>query len=82
MLFLTYIKGDLTTSWSASMRADLNNEVRRTHNPHEDNLWDHVYNSFQRNFVDLQEQERAEDTLQKGIHMEGDKFNEFTVLYE
>ena len=28
MLFLTYIKGDLMTSWSASMGADLNNEVR------------------------------------------------------
>ena len=46
MLFLTYIKGDLMTSWSSSMGADLNNEVRRTRNPNADNLWDHVYNSF------------------------------------
>ena len=34
MLFLTYVRGDLTTSWTASMGADLNNEVRRTHNCH------------------------------------------------
>ena len=82
MLFLTYIKGDLTTSWSSSMGVDINNEVRRTHNPNADDLWNHVYNSFRRNFADLQEQERAEDTLQKGIHMEGDKFDEFTALYK
>ena len=82
MLFLTYIKGDLTTSWASSMGVDLNNEVRRTANPNADGLWDHVYSSFRRNFADLQEQERAEDTLQKGIYMEGDKFDEFTALYE
>ena len=46
MLFLTYMKGDLMTSWTASMGVDLNNEVRRTHNPHENNLWDHIYNLF------------------------------------
>ena len=86
-LYLSYVaphlyQGDLTTSWSSSMGVDLNNEVRRTHNPNADNLWNHMYNSFQRNFADLQEQERVEDTLQKGIHMEGDKFDEFTALYE
>ena len=64
------------------MGVDLNNEVRRTRNPHVDGLWDHVYNSFRRNFADLQEQERAEDTLRKGIHMEGDKFDEFAALFE
>ena len=41
-----------------------------------------MYNSFKRNYADLQEQERAEDTLQQGIKMQGDKFDEFTVLYE
>ena len=82
MLFLTYIKGSLMTSWSSSIGIDLNTEVRRTHNPNRDELWDHVYNSFKRNYANLQEQERAEDTLQRGIKMQGDKFDEFTALYE
>ena len=70
------------TDWTATMGVDLNNEVQRTRNPNVDGLWDHVYSLFRRNFADLQEQERAEDTLQKGIHMEGDKFDEFAALYE
>ena len=33
-------------------------------------------------FADLQEQEKVENILQRGIHMQGDKFDDFMVLYE
>ena len=82
MLFLTYIKGSLMTDWTAGKSADLNNQVQRTNNPYEAGLWDDMYQSFRQAFADLQEQEKAENILQWGIHMQGDNFDNFTVLYE
>ena len=52
--------------WS---RVPVNNET----------LWDHVYDSFRRQYADMQERERAEDTLQQGISMKQGDLDTYIV---
>ena len=45
-------------------------------------LWDHVYNSFRRQYADMQERERAEDTLQRGISMKQEDLDVYIAEYK
>ena len=45
-------------------------------------LWDHVYDSFRRQYADMQERERAEDTLQQGISMKQGDLDAYIAEYE
>ena len=51
------------------MNHHLNTQVRSGVPVNDEALWDHVYNSFRRQYANMQERERAEDTLQQGISM-------------
>ena len=65
MLFLTFLKGPLTANWTSVMNRHLNTQVRTGVPVNDEALWDHVYDSFRRQYADMQERERAEDTLQQ-----------------
>ena len=45
-------------------------------------LWDYVYDSFRRQYADMQERERAEDTLQQGISMKPGDLDAYIAEYE
>ena len=64
MLFLTFFKGPLTANWTSVMNRHLNNQVRSRVPVDNEALWNHVYDSFRRQYADMQERERAEDVLQ------------------
>ena len=85
MLFLTFFKGPLTANWTSVMNRH-NTQVRSRVPVNDEALWDHVYDSFRRQYADMQERERAEDMLQQGISMkQGDLdayIAEFEVLIE
>ena len=51
------------------MNRHLNTQVRSGVPVNYEAFWDHVYDSFRRQYADMQERERAEDTLQQGISM-------------
>ena len=82
MLFLTYFKEPLTANWTSVMNQYLNTQVRSGVTVNDEALWDHVYNSFRRQYADMQERERAEDTLQRGIHMKLGDLDMYIAEYE
>ena len=55
MLFLTFFKGPLTANWTSIMNRHLNTQVRSGVPVNDEALWDHVYNSFRRQYTDMQE---------------------------
>jgi hypothetical protein len=82
MLFLTHLKGPLTATWASSMSRDLTNRVRTGVNPGDERLWTHMFQSFRRQCADNQEQERAENLLQRGIRMQGEDLDAYIAKYE
>ena len=82
MLFLTYFKGPLTANWTTVMNGHLNAQVRSGVPVETEALWDYVYDSFRRQYSDMQERERAEDTLQRGIHMKAGDLDAYITEYE
>jgi hypothetical protein len=82
MLFLTHLKGPLTATWAASMSRDLTNRVQTRVNPRDEQLWTHMFQSFRRQYANNQEQERAENTLQRGIRMQGEDLDAYIAKYE
>ena len=82
MLFLTFFKGPLTANWTSVMNRHLNTQVWSGVPVNNEALWDHVYDSFRRQYADMQERERAEDTLQRGISMRPGKLNAYLTEYE
>ena len=82
MLFLTYFKGPLTTNWTSVMNRYPNTQVRSGVPVNDEALWDHVYDSFRRQYVDMLERERAEDTLQQGISMKQADRDVYIAEYE
>jgi hypothetical protein len=82
MLFLTYLKGPLTATWAASMSRDLTNRVRTGVDTGDERLWTHMFQLFRRQYTNNQEQERAENILQKGIRMQGEDLDTYIAKYE
>ena len=64
------------------MNRHLNTQVRSGVPVNDKALWDHVYDSFRRQYADMQERERAEDTLQQGISMRAGKLDAYIAEYE
>ena len=82
MLFLTFFKGPLTANWTSIMNRHLNTQVRSGAPIGNEALWDHVYDSFRRQYANMQEQERAEDMLQRGISMRVGELDAYIAEYE
>ena len=55
MLFLTYFKGPLTANWTPILNRHLNTQVRSGVPVNDEALWDHIYDSFRRQYADMQE---------------------------
>ena len=82
MMFLTYIKGPRTVDWTDMMTRQLNARVQAGANPNAEDLWVQVYKSFRRQYVDTQERERAEHTLQRGIKMQGRELDNYIAYFK
>ena len=82
MLFLTFFKGPLTANWTSVMNRHLNTQVWSGVPVNDEALWDYVYDSFRRQYADMQEQERAEDTLQRGINMKPGELDAYIAEYK
>ena len=82
MLFLIFFKGPLTANWTSVMNRHLNTQVRSGVPVNDEALWDHVYDSFRRQYADMQERERAEDMLQRGISMRPGEPDTYIAEYE
>ena len=82
MSFLTYLKGPLTANWTSVMNQYLNTQVQSRVPVNNEALWDHIYNSFRRQYANMQERERAEDTVQRGISMKQGDLDAYIAEYE
>ena len=82
MLFLTYIKGDRVEDWTSMMMRDLNHQACHGVSINDEVLWNCLFESFQRQYADMQEQERAEDILNQGICMQGRKLDDYIAYFE
>lgn len=82
MLFLTYTKGDKVENWTAMMMRDINHQVWMGILVNEENLWEHVFKSFRRQYADMQEWERAEDILHWGIKMQGRNLDNYIPYFK
>ena len=64
------------------MNRHLNTQVWSRVPVNDETLWDHVYDSFRRQYANMQEQERAEDTLQQEISMKQGDLDTYIAEYE
>jgi hypothetical protein len=71
MLFLTYIQGPLVNEWVKGVNAWLRGQViRQRWLTTDEQLWDEVGDSFNRQFANVMEQENAQAKLMAGLKLE------------
>jgi hypothetical protein len=71
MLFLTYIQGPLVNEWVKGVNAWLRGQViRQRWLTTDEQLWDEVQDSFNRQFANVMEQENAQAKLAGGLKLE------------
>jgi hypothetical protein len=71
MLFLTYIQGPLVNEWVKGVNAWLQGQViRQRWLTTDEQLWDEVGDSFNRQFANVMEQENAQAKLAAGLKLE------------
>jgi hypothetical protein len=76
MLFLTYIQGPLVNEWVKGVNAWLRGQViRQRWLTTDERLWDEVQDSFNRQFVNIMEQENAQAKLAGGLKLERGDLN-------
>jgi hypothetical protein len=67
MLFLTYIQGPIVNEWVKGVNAWLRGQIiNQRWAPTDERLWIEVFNSFNRQFANVMEQEDAQAALAKG----------------
>ena len=83
MLFLTFCKGPLMATWASTIACDISNRARQPDvGIHNEQLWTYMADSFQWQYADTMEKERAEDILQRGIKMKGENLDDYIARYE
>jgi hypothetical protein len=83
MLFLTYLHGPLVDEWSNFISEWLEEQVTTGGILHDDErLWTETEAAFKRQFQDVMEEERAKNTLKRGIRMQGDNIDEYISRFE
>jgi hypothetical protein len=83
MLFLTYIQGTEVNEWVRSMSAWLREQITNQRVlTNDERLWESVILSFNRQFLDVLEQERAKATLRKGFKMERGDIDGYISKFE
>jgi hypothetical protein len=83
MLFLTYIQGPIVNEWVKGVNAWLRGQIiNQRWAPTDEQLWNEVFNSFNRQFTNVMEQEDAQAALAKGLQLEKGDLDKLITEYE
>jgi hypothetical protein len=83
MLFLTYIQGPIVNEWVKGVNAWLQGQIiNQRWVPTDERLWNEVFNSFNRQFANIMEQEDAQAALAKGLQLEKGDLDKLIMEFE
>jgi hypothetical protein len=83
MLFLTYIQGPIVNEWVKGVNAWLRGQIiHQGWAPHDERLWAEVFDSFNRQFANVMEQEDAQAALAKGLQLDKGDLDKLITEFE
>jgi hypothetical protein len=83
MLFLTYIQGPVVNEWVKGVNAWLRGQIiHQGWAPTDERLWVEVFDSFNRQFANVMEQEDAQAALAKGLQLEKGDLDKLITEFE
>jgi hypothetical protein len=83
MLFLTYIQGPIVNEWVKGVNAWLRGQIiHQRWAPSDERLWLEVFDSFNRQFANVMEQEDAQAALAKGLQLERGDLDKLITEFE
>jgi hypothetical protein len=83
MLFLTYIQGPIVNEWVKGVNAWLRGQIiHQRWAPTDERLWMEVFDSFNRQFANVMEQEDAQAALAKGLQLEKGDLDKLITEFE
>jgi hypothetical protein len=83
MLFLTYIQGPIINEWVKGVNAWLRGQIiHQRWAPTDKRLWVEVFDSFNRQFANVMEQEDAQAALAKGLQLEKGDLDKLITEFE
>jgi hypothetical protein len=83
MLFLTYIQGPIVNEWVKGVNAWLRGQIiNERWAPTDERLWAEVFDSFNRQFANVMEQEDAQAALAKGLQLEKGDLDKLITEFE
>jgi hypothetical protein len=83
MLFLTYIQGPIVNKWVKGVNVWLWGQIiNQCWAPTDERLWNEVFDSFNRQFANVMEQEDAQAALAKGLQLEKGDLDKLITEYE
>jgi hypothetical protein len=83
MLFLTYIQGPVVNEWVKGVNTWLQGQIiNQRWAPHNERLWAEVFNSFNRQFANVMEQEDAQVALAKGLQLDKGDLDKLITEFE
>jgi hypothetical protein len=83
MLFLTYIQGPIVNEWVKGVNAWLRGQIiHQGWAPHDKRLWAEVFDSFNRQFANVMEQEDTQAALAKGLQLDKGDLDKLITEFE
>jgi hypothetical protein len=83
MLFLTYIQGPIVNEWVKGVNAWLRGQIiHQGWAPTDERLWAEVFDSFNRQFANIMEQEDAQAALAKGLQLDKGDLDKLITEFE
>jgi hypothetical protein len=83
MLFLTYIQGPIVNEWVKGVNAWLRGQIiHQQWAPTDERLWIEVFDSFNRQFANVMEQEDAQAALAKGLQLDKGDLDKLITEFE
>jgi hypothetical protein len=83
MLFLTYIQGPIVNEWVKGVNAWLRGQIiHQRWAPTDERLWAEVFDSFNRQFANVMEQEDAQAALAKGLQLDKGNLDKLITKFE
>jgi hypothetical protein len=83
MLFLTYIQGPVVNEWVKGVNAWLRGQIiHQRWAPTDERLWVEVFDSFNRQFANIMEQEDAQAALAKGLQLDKGDLDKLITEFE
>jgi hypothetical protein len=83
MLFLTYIQGPIVNKWVKGVNTWLRGQIiHQRWAPTDERLWIEVFDSFNRQFANVMEQEDTQAALAKGLQLEKGNLDKLITEFE